>query len=64
MNQSARHPRIALPLQTRPVSRDQDWTAPAAQHAESGVEASKSRCAGLPGIARQMCYQAGYGITT
>ncbi|GGR00783.1 hypothetical protein GCM10010195_65750 [Kitasatospora griseola] len=64
MNQSAKHPKIALPLQARPVNRDEEWTGPAAQRAERGLEASRSRCASLPGIARQMCYQATYGVTT
>jgi hypothetical protein len=56
-------PKITLPIQARPVHRDQ-WTTPAGHNGENGVEAAKSRCADLPGAARQMCYSAVYGFST
>ncbi|WP_405016767.1 hypothetical protein OHV05_06395 [Kitasatospora sp. NBC_00070] len=58
---SARAPGTTLPPQARPVRRDA-WTAPQAHQDGAGVAAAaKSRCAGLPGLARQMCYAARYG---
>ncbi|WP_158697318.1 hypothetical protein [Streptomyces hokutonensis] len=56
-------PTSALPIQSRPIHRDQH-SEPAPGPHNSGVEASKSRCADLTGPARQMCYQALYGLST
>jgi len=57
-----KNPTIVLPVQARPVNRDA-WTESGAQSVAGGVETAKSRCAGLPGLARQMCYSARYGVS-
>ncbi|MER7771649.1 hypothetical protein [Kitasatospora sp. NPDC096140] len=53
-------PAPALPAQARPVRRDGPGE-PAHQRTGPGVEAALSQCAGMPGLARQMCYAAQYG---
>ncbi|MER5865181.1 hypothetical protein [Kitasatospora sp. NPDC002040] len=60
MNTTGALPRTTPPPQVRPVRRDAR-SAPEARPGGSGVEAARSRCAGLPGLARQMCYAAQYG---
>ncbi|MET9670262.1 hypothetical protein ABZY19_33705 [Streptomyces sp. NPDC006475] len=47
--------RLSAPVQAPPVNRD-NWSTSTDQHKDSGVEASASGCAHLPGAARQLCY--------
>ncbi|MFE0921261.1 MULTISPECIES: hypothetical protein [Streptomyces] len=54
-------PNLILPTQARPVHRD-SHDAPGTTPEQGGAEAARSRCASLPGMARQMCYAALYGI--
>ncbi|MER7541203.1 hypothetical protein ABTX77_41675 [Streptomyces sp. NPDC097704] len=63
MTDTRPRPTHALPLQSHPIHRDQ-LSKPAAGPHGSGVEASKTRCADMTGPARQMCYQALYGVST
>jgi hypothetical protein len=50
-----------LPLQTRPVRRDE--LEAAGGDPRVGVGAAKSPCATMTGPARQMCYSS-YGVAT
>ncbi|WP_159007345.1 hypothetical protein [Streptomyces sp. NRRL S-813] len=52
-----RPPDLKLPIQAPPVHREEDG-APGHDGERSGVTPSLSRCAKLPGPARQMCYLA------
>lgn len=63
MTRKTSRPMLTLPIQSRPVQRHQRSEAPARFHG-AGVEASKTRCADLTGPARQLCYQALYGVST
>ncbi|MGH3921747.1 MAG: hypothetical protein ACRDTT_02535 [Pseudonocardiaceae bacterium] len=54
---------INLPIQARPVSRDDDWVGPPTQDPHGGVEAARSRCSSMRGLARQMCYATNYGVS-
>jgi hypothetical protein len=56
-------PTNALPIQSRPIHRDQR-SEPTADSYGTGVEASKTRCADMTGPARQLCYQVLYGVST
>lgn len=56
-----RRPTFTLPIQARPVHRDEYdlvW-----DESEGGVEAAQSRCSHLTGLARQMCYASQYGVS-
>lgn len=64
MNSSDAQPDIGLPVQAPPVNREDAVTETAGQHPGAGVEAARTKCADLTGSARQMCYQAKYGIST
>jgi hypothetical protein len=55
-------PTVRLPIQSRPVHRD-DWTIPSACETARGVEAAQSLCTDLHGMARQMCYATQYGVS-
>lgn len=50
------------PIQARPVVRDERAEV-AVAHADGGVIAAQSTCAGLTGMARQLCYSAQYGVS-
>jgi len=54
-----RRPAVRLPAQAPPVSRG---PAGAGRLAGDGVLAARSRCAGLSGLAQQMCYAVRYGV--
>jgi len=60
---TATTPKLTLPLQARPVRRD-DWCQPAGRHEVGGAAAARSSCADLPGAARQLCYAARHGVST
>jgi hypothetical protein len=53
---------ISLPIQARPVSRD-DWTGQPTEDTHGGVVAARSRCSYMRGLARQMCYATQYGVS-
>ncbi|MEV4506020.1 hypothetical protein [Streptomyces klenkii] len=63
MDSHRQHPDIQPPVQARPVHRA-PWSTPATADGRGGVEAAKTPCADLPGMAREMCYAAHYGIST
>lgn len=54
---------INLPIQARPISRDADWVGQPTQDTDGGVEAARSRCSYMHGLARQMCYATDYGTS-
>lgn len=60
MNARPGLPKPQPPVQAHPVPRD-NRDDPPAQQSGPGVDAAKSACAHLPGLARQMCYAALYG---
>ncbi|MFE2302701.1 hypothetical protein ACFXAW_31455 [Streptomyces sp. NPDC059445] len=63
MTRKTSQPTSTLPIQSRPIQRDQRSEPSASPHG-TGVEASKTRCADLTGPARQLCYQTLYGVST
>jgi hypothetical protein len=54
---------INLPIQARPVSRDDNWAGQPAQDPQGGVEAARSPCSHMRGLGRQMCYATRYGVS-
>jgi hypothetical protein len=61
MNTPPVEPTINLPVQAPAVLRDV-WTSPAVDQERGGIEAAKTRCSDLQGVARQMCYASEYGV--
>jgi hypothetical protein len=51
------------PIQAPPVARDERGEAASSTGVERGIVPARSPCSGLPGMARQMCYAAEYGIS-
>jgi hypothetical protein len=59
----SRRTTMNLPIQAPPISRDDDWLGTPNQDTVGGVEAARSRCSYMRGLARQMCYATRYGVS-
>jgi hypothetical protein len=60
MINKARTPPLNPPVQAPPIVRDTE--ASSAGENGIGVEAARTRCTGLTGLAQQVCYAAQYGV--
>jgi hypothetical protein len=56
-------PGTMLPKQAPPIDRSGPM-APDAQVQDRGVDAAATKCAGLTGMAQQICYALKYGAST
>ena len=63
MQRMRRRATAPSPVQARPVGRDDRPVGTARVAADGGVIAARSTCAGLTGLAKQMCYASQYGIS-
>ena len=54
---------MKLPAQSPPVGRSTWDGSGGGRHDGAGVQASQTSCDGLTGLAQQMCYAVGYGVT-
>lgn len=63
MQQTRRRATAPGPVQARPIGRDDRLGGTARTAADGGVVAAQSTCAGLTGLAKQMCYASRYGIS-
>jgi hypothetical protein len=53
-------PRLMLPIQSPPVSRE--LMTRQGYENEAGIEAAQTACDKLTGMAQQMCYALEYGV--